>query len=636
MLALRTRYATALAALFICAFYAVTAFPSWRELTDPHDPQYHDHLAKAFLVGQTHLQALPDERIQYAADPWDPDQNVRARMHDMSYYNGAYYLYWGPVPAALFYTPYRLLTGTNLPDRWVVFASSVLGFLFLFAAFRRALDYIAPIPSQRTATVTLSVLGALYLGLGNGAYIVLGRPIHYEVAVACGMLFISMATFFLIRSLHQSGRRLLGSLALGSLCFGLAVGCRATLIGFLPAAAFMLALHWRRPGGSSLSWPAQVAACLALPAGLIGAGLMAYNFVRFDHVLEFGVQYQLNDDNMRTYTLFSPARALDNIRKYYLNTVAWSASAPFWRLDGYDGKNIGILQLFPLSLLVALLPVLAGSVALLGAEARLRVERCRTAGMLLRALRAAAVPVIGFLSICAIDLMAPSEPRYSVDFSGLLLLAALIVLAAALTALRGRRMASLLARAALWLVAVVGTVVQVWIFSTYHDSPIAQAYPRTLGLVAGWVSKISGETDALIIEAAVDFVAWRPGNDAPAEPLIVVGAHGEADTLFVERKAKDLIVLGYDHWGTPAVVSAPIRIDPSLPHRLIFSLDRRQNRVEVALDGRETLSAPTRPYPIQSGVALGRSTIGSGILAPSFSGAIRLISKTGIDHTPGN
>jgi tetratricopeptide (TPR) repeat protein len=62
---------------------------------------------------------------------------------------------------------------------------------------------------------------------------------------------------------------------------------------------------------------------------MVGAGLMLYNYLRFDQLLEFGQRYQLAGMHVGKATLFSPAYAWFNFRVYFLEPVHWLEDFPF-------------------------------------------------------------------------------------------------------------------------------------------------------------------------------------------------------------------------------------------------------------------------------------------------------------------
>src|SRR5688572_7044104 len=95
---------------------------------------YYNHLGRAFASGQLHLPIVPSPELLALNDPWDPAQNHPHRMHDMVLFNGRYYLYHGAGPALLLFTPWRLITGYDLPEAAAVAVFCFAAFLFYSAA----------------------------------------------------------------------------------------------------------------------------------------------------------------------------------------------------------------------------------------------------------------------------------------------------------------------------------------------------------------------------------------------------------------------------------------------------------------------------------------------------------------------
>src|SRR5829696_3147634 len=103
----------------IYAFFATGAF------AHPHVGSYYDWLARGFLQGQLHLPLAPSPELLALPDPYDPRQNANYRLHDVSLYNGRYYLYWGPLPA-LPRALWTALTNTSLSSTVLTVALGLL------------------------------------------------------------------------------------------------------------------------------------------------------------------------------------------------------------------------------------------------------------------------------------------------------------------------------------------------------------------------------------------------------------------------------------------------------------------------------------------------------------------------------
>lgn len=101
----------------------------------------YNQLVDGMRQGQLSLPTLPDPRLAELADPWDPALNrAYPVLHDMSYFEGRYYLYFGPTPLLLL-LPWRVLTGGFMPENvaLAVFAwwGALMGVLILREARRR-------------------------------------------------------------------------------------------------------------------------------------------------------------------------------------------------------------------------------------------------------------------------------------------------------------------------------------------------------------------------------------------------------------------------------------------------------------------------------------------------------------------
>ena len=75
---------------------------------------YFNHLADSFLHGQLHLRLLPSS------------------LHDLSFFDGRYYLYWPPMPAVVL-MPFVAIFGVNFSDIFftIVLASVNVGIVAL-------------------------------------------------------------------------------------------------------------------------------------------------------------------------------------------------------------------------------------------------------------------------------------------------------------------------------------------------------------------------------------------------------------------------------------------------------------------------------------------------------------------------
>jgi tetratricopeptide (TPR) repeat protein len=285
---------------------------------------YYNLLVRALRAGQLNLLMEVPPGFAQLADPYDPVANRGYRsleghpLHDLSYYKGKLYLYFGITPALVLFGPYAALTGHYLLHRDAVVIFCSVGFLasagLLWAIWRR---YFAEV------SVEVIAAGTLALGLASFVPMVLPRCDVYEVAISCGYALMMLALAAIWGALHQPRRRGWW-LAAASLACGLAVGARPSLVfgAAILLVPVMKAWRERRP----ISVPLLAATG---PIALVGLGLMFYNALRFDNPFEFGMHYALASPRMDTVHDFSWRYLGFNSWVYFLAPASWSARFPF-------------------------------------------------------------------------------------------------------------------------------------------------------------------------------------------------------------------------------------------------------------------------------------------------------------------
>lgn len=109
---------TAIAVLCVLTLYAYFGGGGsfdFRRLRGVEDSLY-ANLAEGFSRGHLYMASAPDARLARLSDPYDPAARGGINyIWDASYFNGRYYLYFSPLPALIFYMPYRTLRGGYLP-----------------------------------------------------------------------------------------------------------------------------------------------------------------------------------------------------------------------------------------------------------------------------------------------------------------------------------------------------------------------------------------------------------------------------------------------------------------------------------------------------------------------------------------
>ena len=290
-------------------------------------------LVQGFRAGQLNLKRPVPPGFAKLADPYDlvansPYRHAPENLHDTSYYRGKLYLYFGAVPAVVLLWPWAAITGHYLFPRVAVTIFCALGFGatvgILLAARRRYFP--------RVGAGVFSA-GALALGLAGGIPVLLQRPGLCELPISCGYAFAMLALAALWGALHDPARRSRW-LAAASLCYGLAIGSRPSLLFGAVILLVPLAWAWREPGpdsppGSPARRRLLLLSAAAIPLGLIGMALVIYNVRRFGNPFEFGQDYQLAGVSLGRAPTFSLRYLWFNFRVYFLQPASLHARFPF-------------------------------------------------------------------------------------------------------------------------------------------------------------------------------------------------------------------------------------------------------------------------------------------------------------------
>ena len=301
---------------------SVTELTGW-SAADNH----YNLLVRGFQRGQLSLDKLAPAQLGKLPDPYDPVANDRYRLgfglHDMSYYRGKLYLYFGVTPALLLFWPWAALTGHYLFHHHAVAVFCVVGFLAGAALLRAVWLRFFP-----EVAVGIAAACLLALGLAAGVPILLQRAEFWEVAVSCGYALGMLALAAVWRALIDPERKAWW-LAAASLALGLAVGARPFLLLGAPILLVPIAVGWNQSAGTTRRMPWSLLAAAVLPMMLCGLGLMLYNDLRFDSPFEFGQRYQLAGDRQDNIRHFSLSFLWFNFCVYFLEPVRWTREFPF-------------------------------------------------------------------------------------------------------------------------------------------------------------------------------------------------------------------------------------------------------------------------------------------------------------------
>ena len=519
------------------ALYLWSATSSGNPIALDGPPTYYALLADGYESGHLYLPVKPAPELLALPNPFDPVANAPYRLHDASLYKGHYYLFYGPTPALVLYLPWDLLPFVGpMPDNLAAALFGLAGLIFSVLALRFIVRRFLP----ATPGWMLGV-GVVALTFSNLVPFLLRRPAIYEVALAAGYCFVAAGVWLTLSgTLAETVSR--RRVVLGSLCLGLAIGCRPNL--GLVGAVLVLALIMLVRSGTSRRRAALLAFGPFLACGLL---LIVYNVARFGSPTEFGFSYQLAGADVRTRDTLSMSYLVPGAYYYLLAPARHDLVFPFFHIappptypgtlsPAYDGLEpvAGIFRNLPITLLALLA---------LALPLHRRIGLPRVLGRVL----AGGVVIALVLTLFAAALFWGATERYEVDVAWWLLLTGLIVWFALVAALRARRR---------WrtLVQVAGVLALAWgaayafavSLTGYYDNLRAGnpgAYSTladTFGPFQTAVARVAGKPLMLEITGA-PLEARGPGDRylsaatfnlaVPAEVRLVAGGRGTTDVV---------------------------------------------------------------------------------------------------------
>jgi len=272
---------TLLIVLYSVWYTSVGQFPTFPNYTD----NGYTNLGEAFLHGQLSLLSKPDPKLISLQNPYDYEQYIKVPFErDNSYYQGNYYLYWGPIPGVIS-AGIEGITHIRPPDALLVVISYMgLSFLLLINLMKIRDRFFRGAPSF---SLTLFMLS----GLVNIPFLfLLGRPEVYETSIIVGQLFLVVGLSSWMAYTETSKPFWLLIAGLG---WGLALGSRYNLV--ISIAVFVsFIIVWIGQEGQWKHFGGKVWLLLA-PLALCILGLGIYNFARFHNPFETGLTYQLTN-----------------------------------------------------------------------------------------------------------------------------------------------------------------------------------------------------------------------------------------------------------------------------------------------------------------------------------------------------
>lgn len=554
------RWLVFVACLAVACCYVWTVRSSgdpWKFGKEQRD--YYNLLIDGYLSGQLNMKVEVPDALLKLKNPYDPGERpVGLGLHDASFYKGKYYVYFGAAPMVVLMLPFRLLTGTDLPQQVAVLVFTYAGFLASVAVWLAIRRRYFP---ETNAAATFA--GVLVLGFAGLGPVLLRRPDMWELPIAGGYCFAMLALYCVWQCLHSELRR--GKwLAGASLCAGLAIASRPTYLIASPFLTAPLAWWWWKE--RRLPW--RMAIRVGVPLAIVGAAMAWHNYARFDDPLQFGQKYQFSLDYESKLPHFRAAYVPFTINAHFFSAARWSRYFPFIHraelgdapegFTNHRGDVYGILTNFPITWLFFLAP--------LALWRRTPDERGRLGTWLMSA------ALLFALSVGLLLFFFSALARYQMDFSPAFLLLAGVGLLGVERWLRVATTAIWCRFArTIWMMAAVYSVMFGVLFSLgfdgllkEHNPALEQAVARNLNRIPAAFERLTG-----IRHGPMELTLRLPAAPPVGrETLVTIGETQEVDRIFVSYADDKRVQFGVRRHDRPECLSRLLLLDPQVEHRV--------------------------------------------------------------------
>ncbi|MEA4820679.1 MAG: hypothetical protein VB122_00370 [Erysipelotrichales bacterium] len=293
-------------------------------------------LAVAFTKGNLYLDDEPSKGLMELSNPYDSQLRIEKDVDylwDYAYFEGKYYVYFGAGPVVLYYLPYYLVTGNELPNYVAIIFSLILFIIFTHLLLLKIAEkYFPKIPFPLPSLLSVVTV------FGSGAFYIAHKPDSYSVPIITGLAFMVMGVYFWLDS-KEKERIHNGKVILGSFCMAFVLFCRPQLI----LMAFVaIPLFWQELCTVKTNRKNRLSFTLALlPFLILGLILAYYNYARFGSPFDFGANYNLTTNDM-TRRGIEFDRSFDGFFKYLIELPIISNVFPFLHPTIFHSNYIGL------------------------------------------------------------------------------------------------------------------------------------------------------------------------------------------------------------------------------------------------------------------------------------------------------
>lgn len=362
-------------AALVCIFVAVVTMYSARLAQEPLLDKYpledvytvdqYEQLFDAFHSGRLDIEVDADkDEFEALNNPYDiserDDAEVDGDYWDRAYYDGKFYSYFGVAPVFTVYCPIYLFTH-QLPSAKL--ASMIVT---IYAVFFLTMLYILVLKKFCTDVPLLAaVMGHLALIFGSSVLALNTEQLFYYIAVISGIGCTAAFLYFILKAYFEESFKLrIAFLVLSGVSAVMIVASRPTMVIYC-VSAIVPAVFILGSKEETVKRKIIYACSIGVPLVIGAAGIMTYNYLRFDSPFEFGFNYQLTVSIAQANNIalgYIPA----TLYHYFFQLPKIKSQYPYIELNSnmlssyprytYLSANIGVFS-YPITWGLALVPV---------------------------------------------------------------------------------------------------------------------------------------------------------------------------------------------------------------------------------------------------------------------------------------
>ena len=329
-------------------------------LANPSNETYRQYnlLVESMMQGRVNIEVPHGELMKEVLNPYDLHERravlsqhglltEREPWHDIAYFGGKFYVYFGVVPALIFFLPVYALTKTHMIMSAAVFIVCCLIVIGAYALTETIIKLYFPKTSYGVC-----LFASVMLANCTGTLLYIMLPIIYYMVILISVMFVFFGLNFWLKAKMKldsggSNKKACAMIAAGSLCMALVAGCRPQ---FLLASFLIIPIFWDVAiKNKKLVIKGNISKylCVIIPYAVVAAGLMYYNYIRFGSPFDFGANYNLTTNNL-TMRGIDFGRLPTGLFMYFIQLPIITLKYPFVSCVNYPTDYVGMIYVEPI------------------------------------------------------------------------------------------------------------------------------------------------------------------------------------------------------------------------------------------------------------------------------------------------